>query len=616
MHLNLLWKISERKLFTKIQFTGIMINLTINDKKVSVESGTTVLSAAKKLNINIPTLCNHPDLCVAGNCRVCVVELVGARTLIASCATPAMEGMNIRTNSLKVRNARKHIVELLLSEHRSDCTKCYRNQNCELQSLANEFAFGDHIFLDLTQHKNYSIDRSSPAFIKDDSKCIRCQRCVRTCAELQQVSAIAVANKGDHQRISSFHDKPMSHVVCTNCGQCVNRCPTGALTEKTYIDYVWDAIYDPDKHVVVQTAPAVRVALGEDLGYDPGERVTGKMVTALKQLGFDSVLDTDFSADLTIMEEGTELLTRLRKVLYDKDESAALPMFTSCSPGWIKFIEHKYPDFLKNLSTCKSPQQMFGALAKTYYAKKKRLDPSRMLSVSIMPCTAKKYEADRPEMRASGFKDVDFVLTTRELAVMIKQAGIDFRSLEPTPFDSIMGISTGAGVIFGATGGVMEAALRTAYEIVTGHEIPFNGLNILPVRGMDGVKEASITIEGCRDEWKFLEGIELRVAIAHGLVNANKIMKMVRDGKAPYHFIEIMACPGGCIGGGGQPIPTSLEIRKNRIKAIYSEDENMILRKSHENPEIIALYKEFLDKPNSPKSHELLHTHYTERDMY
>jgi NADP-reducing hydrogenase subunit HndD len=593
-----------------------MINLIINGQNVSVESGTTVLSAAKKLNINIPTLCNHPDLCVAGNCRVCVVELVGARTLIAACATPALEGMNILTNSLKVRNARKHIVELLLSEHRSDCTKCYRNQNCELQSLANEFAFGDHIFIDLTQHKNYIIDRSSPSFIKDDSKCIRCQRCVRTCAELQQVSALAVANKGDHQRISSFHDRPMSHVVCTNCGQCVNRCPTGALTEKTYIDYVWDAIYDPDKHVVVQTAPAVRVALGEDLGYDPGERVTGKMVTALRQLGFNSVLDTDFSADLTIMEESTELLTRLKKVLSDKDQSSALPMFTSCSPGWIKFIEHKFPDYLKNLSTCKSPQQMFGALAKTYYANKKKLDPSKMLSVSVMPCTAKKFEADRPEMRASGYKDVDFVLTTRELAIMIKQAGIDFRSLEPSDFDSIMGDSTGAGVIFGATGGVMEAALRTAYEIVTGHEVPFKNLNILPVRGMKGVKEASIKIEGCKDEWKFLEGVELKTAIAHGLVNANKLMKMVREGSVPYHFIEIMACPGGCIGGGGQPIPTSLEIRKKRIKAIYSEDEHMELRKSHENPDIIAIYKEFLDKPNSQKSHELLHTHYIEREMY
>jgi NADP-reducing hydrogenase subunit HndD len=593
-----------------------MINLIINDQKISVTDGTTVLAAAKKLKINIPTLCNHDDLCVAGNCRVCLVEQKGARTLIASCATPASEGMEIHTNTLKVRNARKHIVELLLSEHRSDCTKCYKNQNCELQSLANDYAFGDHVFLDLVEGKNYNIDRSSPSFIKDDSKCIRCQRCVRTCSELQYVSAISVANKGAHQKVSSFHNRPMSQVVCTNCGQCVNRCPTGALVEKTYIDQVWDAIYDPDKHVVVQTAPAVRVALGEDLGYDPGERVTGKMVNALRQLGFNSVLDTDFSADLTIMEEGTELLVRLKKALVDGNKEIALPMFTSCSPGWIKFVEHKYPEFLPNLSTCKSPQQMFGALAKTFYAKKRKIDPSKIVSVSIMPCTAKKFEADRPEMRSSGFKDVDFVLTTRELAVMIKQAGIDFRNIEEANYDSIMGDSTGAAVIFGATGGVMEAALRTAYEIVTGREVPFGNLNITPVRGMDGVKEATIKIEGCVDAWKFLEGAELKVAIAHGLVNANKIMKMTREGKAPYHFVEIMACPGGCIGGGGQPIPTNMEIRKKRMQAIYAEDEHKVLRKSHENPDVIAIYKEFLDQPNSHRSHELLHTHYVERDNF
>lgn len=593
-----------------------MVTLKINHESVSVPEGTTVLDAAKKLNVHIPTLCNHDDLCVAGNCRVCVVEQTGARTLIAACAMPVSEGMEIQTNSMKVRNARKHIVELLLSEHRADCTKCYKNQNCELQTLANEYSFGEHLFLDLVEDHPYEIDRSSPSFLKDDSKCIRCQRCVRTCAELQHVSAIAVANKGSHQKISSFHDRPMSHVVCTNCGQCVNRCPTGALVEKTYIDHVWDAIYDPDKHVVVQTAPAVRVALGEDLGYDPGERVTGKLVSALKHLGFDSVLDTDFTADLTIMEEGTELLVRLKKALVDGDKAISLPMFTSCSPGWIKFIEHRYPEFLPNLSTCKSPQQMFGALAKTFYAEKRKLNPANVVSVSIMPCTAKKFEADRPEMRSSGYKDVDYVLTTRELAVMIKQAGLDFRSLEPAKYDSIMGDSTGAAVIFGATGGVMEAALRTAYEIVTGREVPFKNLDITPVRGLEGVKEASVKIEGCVDDWKFLEGAELKVAIAHGLTNADKVMKNVRDGKASYHFIEIMACPGGCIGGGGQPIPTNNEIRMKRVEAIYSEDSNMVLRKSHENPEVVAIYKDFLGKPNSHKAHELLHTHYIERESY
>lgn len=593
-----------------------MVNLKINNQSVAVPEGSTVLEAAEKLNIHIPTLCNHPDLCVAGNCRVCVVELKGARALVASCAHPASEGMEISTNSLKVRNARKHVVELLLSEHRSDCTKCYRNQNCELQTLANEYSFGDHIFLDLVGDHELLIDSTSTSIIKDDSKCIRCQRCVRTCSELQKVSAIAVSGKGANQKISTFHDRPISHVVCTNCGQCVNRCPTGALTEKNYIDYVWDAIYDTNKHVVVQTAPAVRVALGEDLGYDPGERVTGKLVTALRQLGFDSVLDTDFSADLTIMEEGTELLTRLKKVLVDGDKKTALPMFTSCSPGWIKFIEHKYPHLLPNLSTCKSPQQMFGALAKTYYAEKRELNPENIVSVSIMPCTAKKFEANRPEMRDSGYKDVDFVLTTRELAIMVKQAGIDFRTLEPSNYDSIMGTSTGAAVIFGATGGVMEAALRTAYEIVTGREVPFENLNITPVRGMEGVKEASVKIEGCVDEWKFLEGAELKVAIANGLTNADKVTSAISKGKADYHFVEIMACPGGCIGGGGQPIPTNMNIRQQRIDAIYSEDMSMAIRKSHENPEIKQIYEEFLEKPNSHKAHDLLHTHYVERVRY
>jgi len=593
-----------------------IINLTINNQSVAVPEGSTVLHAAQKLNIHIPTLCNHDDLCVAGNCRVCVVEQKGARALVAACAQPVTEGMEILTNSLKVRNARKHVVELLLSEHRADCTKCYRNQNCELQFLANEYSFGDHILLDLVGQHEHLIDNTSSSIIKDDSKCIRCQRCVRTCSELQKVSAIAVSGKGATMKISTFHDRPISHVVCTNCGQCVNRCPTGALTEKNYIDYVWDAIYDPEKHVVVQTAPAVRVSIGEDLGYDPGERVTGKMVTALKQLGFDSVLDTDFTADLTIMEEGTELLTRLKKVLVDKDKETALPMTTSCSPGWIKFIEHKYPEMLPNVSTCKSPQQMFGTLAKTYYADKRGLDPENIVSVSIMPCTAKKFEANRPEMRDSGYKDVDYVLTTREFAVMIKQAGIDFRTLEPTHHDSIMGESSGAGAIFGATGGVMEAAIRTAYEIVTGRPVPFDNLNITPVRGLEGVKEASLKIEKCKKEWSFLEGVELKVAIAHGLTNANEVMSAVSKGKANYHFIEIMACPGGCIGGGGQPIPTNINIRQKRTDAIYEEDMNMPIRKSHENPEIIQIYNDFLEKPNSHKAHELLHTHYLERVRY
>lgn len=427
------------------------INLKIDGITVSVPEGTTILEAARQLNIQIPTLCYHEDLCIAGNCRVCVVELKGARTLPASCAMPAAEGMDVLTNTLKVRTARKHIIELLLSEHNAQCTTCYKNGKCELQNLASEYKISNgETFIDLVPSKNYQIDAYSPSIIKDDSKCIRCQRCVRTCEELQHVSALGVAYKGDKMKISTFFENPMFEVVCTNCGQCVNRCPTGALIERNYIDQVWDAIYDENTHVVVQTAPAVRVALGEDLGVDTGEIVTGKMVTALKRLGFNSVLDTDFTADLTIIEEGNELLTRLKRALVDKDPNVRLPMATSCSPGWIKFIEHTYPEYLDNLSTCKSPQQMFGALAKTYYAQKRNIDPAKIVSVSIMPCTAKKFEADRPEMRSSGFKDVDFVLTTRELAVMIKQAGLDFAKLPESDYDSIMGQSTGAAVIFGA----------------------------------------------------------------------------------------------------------------------------------------------------------------------
>ena len=593
------------------------INLKIDGITVSVPEGTTILEAARQLNIQIPTLCYHEDLCIAGNCRVCVVELKGARTLPASCAMPAAEGMDVLTNTLKVRTARKHIIELLLSEHNAQCTTCYKNGKCELQNLASEYKISNgETFIDLVPSKNYQIDAYSPSIIKDDSKCIRCQRCVRTCEELQHVSALSVAYKGDKMKISTFFENPMFEVVCTNCGQCVNRCPTGALIERNYIDQVWDAIYDDNIHVVVQTAPAVRVALGEDLGVDTGEIVTGKMVTALKRLGFNSVLDTDFTADLTIIEEGNELLTRLKRALVDKAPNVRLPMATSCSPGWIKFIEHTYPEYLDNLSTCKSPQQMFGALAKTYYAQKRNIDPAKIVSVSIMPCTAKKFEADRPEMRSSGFKDVDFVLTTRELAVMIKQAGLDFVKLPESDYDSIMGQSTGAAVIFGATGGVMEAALRTAYEVVTGKEVPFDGLNITAVRGMEGVREAAITINGTKPEWNFLEGVTLKTVVAHGLVNAKKVMDSVRDGKANYHFIEIMACPGGCLGGGGQPVPTNKEIREKRAKAIYQEDAGKAIRKSHENPEVVGIYAEFLKEPLGHKSHELLHTHYKARQRY
>ncbi|MFW6259723.1 MAG: NADH-dependent [FeFe] hydrogenase, group A6 [Tangfeifania sp.] len=592
------------------------INLSINGFPVEIEKGKTILEAADTQGITIPTLCYHKDLCVAGNCRVCVVEVAGQKRLSAACATPVEEGMEILTNSLKVRNSRKHIIELLLAEHNADCTKCYRNGNCELQELASEYKIMTQDFLELAQLKNYTIDMFSPSIMKDDSKCIRCQRCVRTCAELQGVNALTVAYKGDQMKISTFFEKPMNDVVCTNCGQCVNHCPTGALVEKNYIEQVWEAIADPKKHVVVQTAPAVRIGLGEELGLKPGARVTGKMVAALKRLGFDSVLDTDFTADLTIMEEGTELLTRLKKVLVDKDKDVKLPMATSCSPGWIKYIEHMYPEYLDNLSTCKSPQQMFGALAKTYYAKARNIEPENIVSVSIMPCTAKKYEANRPEMHDSGYRDVDYVLTTRELAILIKQAGLDFEKLEPAKYDRLMGESTGAAVIFGATGGVMEAALRTAYELVTGREVPFENLNITAVRGMEGVRKATIKIEKPLEEWAFLDGVELKCAVAHGLVNAKKVMESVKSGEADFHFVEVMACPGGCLGGGGQPIPTNPEIRQKRTEAIYAEDADLSIRKSHENPEIQKIYNDFLIEPLGEKSHHLLHTKYTKREHY
>ncbi|MBN1924546.1 MAG: iron hydrogenase small subunit [Prolixibacteraceae bacterium] len=592
------------------------INITINGVVYEVEPGLTILEAAQNAGINIPTLCYHKDLCVAGNCRVCVVEIAGQKRLAASCATPCQENMEVLTNTLKVRNSRKHIIELLLSEHNADCTKCYKNGNCELQELAAEYKIMSQDLIDLVPYKDYTIDMFSPSIIKDDSRCIRCQRCVRTCAELQGVNALTVAYKGDKMKISTFFENSMNDVVCTTCGQCVNHCPTGALIEKNYIEDAWEAISDPEKHVIVQTAPAVRVGLGEEMGFEPGESVTGKMVAALKNLGFDSVLDTDFTADLTIMEEGTELLTRLKKALVDKDINIKLPMATSCSPGWIKYIEHMYPEYLGNLSTCKSPQQMFGALAKTYYAKARKLDPDKIVSVSVMPCTAKKFEANRPEMHDSGYRDVDIVLTTRELAIMIKQAGIDFRKLPEKKFDRLMGDSSGAAVIFGATGGVMEAALRTAYEIVTGREVPFDNLDILPVRGLEGVREASIKIEKPLENWAFLDGVELKCAVAHGLVNAKKVMDAVKEKKADYHFIEIMACPGGCLGGGGQPIPTNPEIREKRTKAIYEEDKNLSIRKSHENPEVIKIYKDFLGEPLGKKSHELLHTKYVARNRY
>lgn len=608
------FEIFERKYHEELEYE--QVSLMIDGLEVKVEKGISVLDAAKSLNIHIPTLCYHKDLRIAGNCRVCLVEIAGSKQLVASCATPAEDGMEVFTNSLKVRTARRTMIELLLSEHNAECTNCYKNGKCELQFLASEFKIINPSFIHLLNEKKKTIDDLSPAIIKDDSKCIRCQRCVRTCTQLQGVGAVGVANKGSHTKISTFFGKPLFEVICTNCGQCIDRCPTGALVERNYIEEVWNAIWDPAKFVVVQTAPAVRVALGEDLGFEPGKRITGKLVSALRRLGFDAVLDTAFSADLTTVEESAEFLDRLQRHFKDHDPKVKLPMTTSCSPGWIKYMEHLFPEFLEHVSSCKSPQQMFGVLSKTYYSERIGVKPENIVTVSVMPCTAKKFEADRPEMRTSGFKDVDYVLTTRELAIMINQAGIDMKSLLNDHYDGLMGKASGAGVIFGATGGVMEATLRTVYERITGKDIPFENLMVTPVRGMEGIREMKLNITGTLPDWNFLEGKELKIAVAHGLANAKTLMQRVNKDKDRYHFIEIMACPGGCMGGGGQPIPTNPEIREKRIRALYAEDLGLEIRKAHENPEIIELYETFLGYPMSEKAHELLHTHYITRIIY
>ncbi|MCX6286095.1 MAG: NADH-dependent [FeFe] hydrogenase, group A6 [Bacteroidetes bacterium] len=592
------------------------IKVTLDGQTVFVEEGLSILDAARSMNIHIPTLCYHKDLKIAGNCRICIVELEKSKHLVTSCSTPLEEGMVILTNSMNVRTARKAMLELLLSEHFTDCTNCYKSGKCELQNLASEFKIINPTFIPLHHEERITLDTLSPAIVKDDRKCVRCQRCVRTCSEIQGVSAVWVAHKGSNMKISTYMGKSMYEVFCTNCGQCIDRCPTGALVEKNYIEEVWHAIWNKEKHVIVQTAPAVRVAIGEDLGIEPGKRVTGKLVSALRRLGFDTVLDTAFSADITTIEESAELLDRLRKKMDFHDDTVKLPMITSCSPAWIKYCEHYFPDLLPHLSTCKSPQQMFGVLAKTYYAKKRQIKPENIVTVSIMPCTAKKFEADRPEMRGSGFKDVDFVLTTRELAIMIIQAGIDFKTLPNDHYDDLMGRSSGAGVIYGATGGVMESALRTVYDKITGRDVPYENLIIRPVRGMDGIKELTLPIQDCLEQWNFMNGLELKVAVAHGLAHAKTLMQMIRNGDSQFHFIEIMACPGGCLGGGGQPIPTNPDIRLKRVQALYAEEMGLDLRKANENPEALAAYEEFLLDPMGPVAEDLLHTHYTARTTY
>lgn len=576
------------------------VNITIDGKKLQVEQGKTILEAARQANIKIPTLCFLKDINEIGACRMCLVEIKGARALQASCVYPVSEGLEIYTQSPSVREARKVTLELILSNHEKKCLTCVRSKNCELQTLADELNIKDIRFEG--QSTNLPLDDFSPSIVRDPNKCILCRRCVSACKNVQTVSVISATERGFKSTISCAFDKSLADVPCTMCGQCISVCPVGALREKDDTDKVWKALADSDKYVIAQTAPAVRVALGEEFGLPIGTRVTGKMVAALGNLGFTKVFDTDTAADLTIMEEGTELLNRIKN-------GGKLPLITSCSPGWIKFCEHNYPDFLDNLSTCKSPHEMFGAVLKSYYAEKMGIDPAKIVVVSVMPCTAKKYEAQRPELSANGLADVDVVLTTRELARMIKEAGIDFNNLEDRQFDDPMGEATGAAVIFGATGGVMEAALRTVAEVVEGKS--FDNVEYTAVRGVEGIKEATIEIGG----------MKVKAAVANGLGNARKLLDSIRAGEAEYHFIEIMACPGGCVNGGGQPIqPSSVrswtDLRAERAKAIYEEDASLPIRKSHENPAIKAMYSEYYGEPGSHKSHELLHTHYIARENY
>jgi len=567
-----------------------LVTLTINDKKLQVEEGTTILEAAKQLEIYIPTLC-HMNLHDGvehkpGSCRVCVVEIEGRKNLAPSCNTTVYDGLVVKTNSIRAIKARRTVVELLLSDHPQDCLLCEKSMNCELQSLASDMGIRKMKYKgDMT---TFPKDFSSSAIERNPDKCILCRRCVTVCSEIQTVSVLSAINRGFNTIISPAFGLPMVETSCTFCGQCVSVCPTGALTEVNHTTKVWDALNNKDKFVIVQTAPAVRAALGEAFGDDSGKAVTGKMVAALRALGFDKVFDTDFAADLTIMEEATELMDRIQN-------GGRLPMLTSCCPGWINFFEHEFADLLDVPSSCKSPQQMFGAIAKSYYAKKMNIDPKNMVVVSVMPCLAKKYEAARAEMHS----DVDIVISTREVAKMIKEAGIHFNSLQDEEFDHFMGESSGAGVIFGVTGGVMEAALRTAYEWITHETLDNVEFNL--IRGLDGIREATIQIND----------MEVKAAIASGLGNARKLLTKIRNGEADYQIIEIMACPGGCIDGGGQPyMHGHYEILERRANALYEEDRNKAIRKSHENPSIIKLYEEFLDKPNSPIAHELLHTHY------
>ncbi len=587
-----------------------MCNLMINGKQVTIADNSTILEAAQSVGIKIPTLCYLEGLTPMGACRVCMVEVEGRATLVAACTTPVRENMVVHTNSRKAREARKVVVELLLSEHDGDCQLCERSDDCELRQLAQELGIREVRYQG--EKPPAMLDVSSVALIRDSAKCIKCRRCVQVCSEVQRVGALSAQFRGYHSTIAPAFNDALESIACVQCGQCAAVCPGGAIIETSHIDFVLKALDNPKKHVVVQTAPAIRAALGECFGLPAGTLVTGKMVSALRELGFDAVFDTNFAADLTIMEEGTELLTRLRN-RFVLGQEARLPQFTSCSPGWISYAEHYFPEILEKISTCKSPQQMFGALAKTYYAQKANVDPENLVVVSVMPCTAKKFEAVRPEMRSSGYQDVDYVLTTRELGDLIKMGGIDFTTLPDGEMDFPLGLSTGAADIFANTGGVMEAALRTVHAVTTGRSLATEELHIDALAGLDGVKTAAVTLTGTVDAWSFLEGKEVKVAVAHGLGNAASVVEYIKDHPDEFQFIEVMTCPGGCIGGGGQPRFTTDEVRLARIAAIYQEDEGKPIRQSHDNPAIQQIYAEFLEKPLSDKSHELLHTTYAEK---
>lgn len=576
------------------------ITLKIDEKEVKAKEGTTILQAAKQVGIDIPTLCFLKDINEVGDCRMCIVEVEGRKGFATSCIQKVEEGMIVHTHSPAVMEARRVILDLILSNHHRDCLTCSRNGNCELQALAVKFNV-QHVEFEgeMTSHK---IDDKSPAIMRDFNKCILCRRCVAACKNVQEIGAIDCINRGFESCISTVGDNSLADVNCTFCGQCIEACPTGALKEKEYIKEVWRNLKDPEVYTVVQTAPAVRVALGEEFGKPIGTNVTGKMVSALKSLGFDRVFDTNTGADLTIMEEANEFIER-----FEKQEG--LPMITSCSPGWVRFAEKNYPDLLGHLSSCKSPHQMFGAMVKSYYAKKYNVDPSKICMVSVMPCIAKKYECQREEMEVEGIRDVDYVITTRELSRMIKQANIEFTELQNDKFDEPMGEATGAGAIFGTTGGVMEAALRTAADVLENKDLP--KFEYEAVRGGKERKEAVIEIAGKK----------VKAVVVSGLSNARKIMDEIKEGKADYQFVEIMACPGGCIMGGGQPIKSSktrseIDVRKLRADALYSIDEKSVIRKSHENPVIKQMYEDFLQKPGSEVSHKYLHTHYSKKELY